>query len=106
MSSNRNYILNAPFFDAILAAMFTVTFCVGGGLVSEGNPFVSTSAKAGEKSRESTMPAPRHPEIAVLEEYEMARRRGTAEALELFISRHPDSDLAVIARTELQKIKR
>ncbi|WP_245283529.1 hypothetical protein [Bradyrhizobium sp. URHD0069] len=35
----------------------------------------------------------RDPQIAVQEEYEIARQRGTAQALELFISRQPDDTL-------------
>lgn len=70
---------------------------------------MSRKANAGEPtaaSPERTMPPARNPEIAVAEEYEIARRRGTAEALELFIARHPDSPLAERARAELLKIKR
>ncbi|MBI5318633.1 MAG: hypothetical protein HZB49_04215 [Bradyrhizobium sp.] len=66
-------------------------------------------ANAGEPSAaspERTMPPARNPKIAVAEEYEIARRRGTAEALELFIARHPDSSLAERARTELRQMKR
>jgi hypothetical protein len=44
--------------------------------------------------------------VAVAEEYEIARRSGTTEALELFIARHPDSALADRARSELRQIKR
>ena len=57
-------------------------------------------------SPERTMPPARNPEIAVEEEYNMARRRGTAEALELFIARHPESALAERARAELRQMKR
>lgn len=57
-------------------------------------------------SPERTMPPARNPEIAVAEEYEIARLRGTAEALELFIARHPESSLAERARTELRQMKR
>lgn len=70
---------------------------------------MSKPAKADEKppaSPERAMPPARNPEIAVEEEYEIARRRGTTEALELFIARHPDSALAERARTKLERIKR
>lgn len=55
---------------------------------------------------ERTMPPARNPDVAVAEEYEIARHRGTAEALELFISRHPDSALADRARSDLRQMKR
>lgn len=55
---------------------------------------------------ERTVPPARNPEIAVEEEYNIARRRGTAEALELFIARHPEGALAERARAELLKMKR
>jgi hypothetical protein len=45
----------------------------------------------------------RDPNIALQEEYELARRRGTANALEQFIERYPDTPLAERARRELNK---
>ncbi|WP_454645562.1 hypothetical protein [Bradyrhizobium liaoningense] len=45
-----------------------------------------------------TTPGARDPKIAVAEEFELARNRGTTEALELFILRHPDDPLAERAR--------
>ena len=50
-----------------------------------------------------TTPGARDPAVAVEEEYQLARQRGTAEALELFIARHPDSPLAEKARAELRR---
>lgn len=64
---------------------------------------------AGEKapaSPERTMPPARNGEIAVQEEYDIAQRGGTTEALELFIARHPDSVLADRARAELQRMRK
>ena len=52
------------------------------------------------------LPAPRDPEIAVREEYELALARRSAEALELFIQRHADHSLAAKARSELQRMQR
>lgn len=75
----------------------------------EGMQPMSKPANAGDKppaSPERTMPPARNGEIAVREEYEIARRRGTAEALELFIARHPDSALAERARAELRQMRR
>jgi hypothetical protein len=51
-------------------------------------------------------PPARDPEAAVGEEYLMALQRGTAEAMELFIARHPDSPLAVKARDDLRRLPR
>jgi len=48
----------------------------------------------------------RDPAIAVAEEYEAARGKGTREALELFIARHGDAPLAEQARAELKRLSR
>lgn len=69
---------------------------------------MSKSAAADETkaSRETITPPARDPKIAVQEEYEIARQRGTAQALELFISRHPDDPLAAKARADLRSLSR
>ena len=70
---------------------------------------VPNAVAASEKQKivpESTTPIARDPKIAVEEEYQMARQRGTVEALELFIARHPDSPLAAKARLDLQRLPR
>jgi len=59
-----------------------------------------------EVGRASTVPPARDPSVAVAEEYLIARRKGTAQALELFIARHGDDPLATKARTDLQKLSR
>lgn len=41
----------------------------------------------------------RDPEIAILEEYDLAVRKNSTEAYDLFISRHPDHRLALEAKT-------
>ena len=56
--------------------------------------------------RDRTTPPARDPEVAVAEEYQAARQRGTAQALELFIARHPDSGYAEKARAELRRMPR
>jgi hypothetical protein len=71
----------------------------------EGQAVMVRKAKADEAakpSRAPVMPPARDPSIAVAEEYELARRKGTAEALELFIARHGDDPIAEKARTELK----
>jgi hypothetical protein len=70
---------------------------------------MSGTANAGENrtaASQRTTPPARDPEIAVQEEYQMARRNGGAQALELFIARHPDSPLADKARADLSSMKR
>nr|CAI0337931.1 conserved exported hypothetical protein [Rhizobiaceae bacterium] len=49
------------------------------------------------------MAKPSDPEKAVQAEYENLKSKGTREALELFIARHPDHPLADRARDELKR---
>ena len=56
--------------------------------------------------RDKTTPPARDPEVAVAEEYQAARQRGTAQALELFIARHPESEWAGKARDQLRRRQR
>jgi hypothetical protein len=51
-----------------------------------------------------TTPPARDPKIAVAEEFELARKRGTTEALDLFILRHPDDPLAEQALRLIKQI--
>ena len=69
---------------------------------------LSKTANAGDGRQppSPTMPPARDPQLAVQEEYQLARQRGTVQALELFIARHPDSPLAEKARADLAAIKR
>ncbi|QDF39314.1 hypothetical protein FJN17_18060 [Bradyrhizobium symbiodeficiens] len=74
-----------------------------------GLPVMVEKAKAddsGKAARAPTMPMARDPAVAVAEEYEAARRKGTREALELFIARHGDAPLAEQARAELKRLSR
>ncbi|WP_038971785.1 hypothetical protein [Bradyrhizobium genomosp. III] len=74
-----------------------------------GLPVMVEKAKAddsGKAARAPSMPMARDPAVAVAEEYEAARRKGTREALELFIARHGDDPLAEQARTELKRLSR
>ena len=52
-----------------------------------------------------TTPGARDPKIAVAEEFELARKRGTTEALELFILRHPDDPLAERALRLIKQVR-
>jgi hypothetical protein len=62
--------------------------------------------ESGEAGRAPSMPMARDPAVAVAEEYEAARRKGTREAFELFIARHGDDPLAEQARAELKRLSR
>jgi hypothetical protein len=77
-------------------------------LVIERGSTLSKSANAGDGRQvpSRTTPPARDPQLAVQEEYQLARQRGTAQALELFIARHPDSPLAEKARADLAAMKR
>jgi len=54
----------------------------------------------------NTMPPARDPQLAVEEEYQLARRQNTVQSLELFIARHPDNPLAARARADLRSLSR
>lgn len=78
-------------------------------LPSGGLPFMFEKADAddsGKASRAPSVPPARAPSAAVAEEYELARQKGTAEALEFFIARHPDSAQAQKARDDLAAMNR
>jgi hypothetical protein len=75
---------------------------------------IATAAAAaacapGGAPEEKAMPtsiAPRDPDIAVHEELDMARRKGTIAAYDLFLARHPDHALAQVARREREALAR
>ena len=69
--------------------------------------FISSSASANEMQKDSRItPAARDPKLAVDEEYQLALRQGTIQALELFIARHPDDPLAEKARADVRQRSR
>ena len=70
-------------------------------------PLMTTDAQkaVAQTKRSQTLLPPRDPEIAVREEYELARSRRSAAAMELFITRHADHPLAAEARRELKRLK-
>ncbi len=51
------------------------------------------------------MDKPPDPEKAVVSEYAEMKRRGTIEAFELFIERHPDHPLTDDARKNLKRLR-
>jgi hypothetical protein len=59
-----------------------------------------------QESPAPSLPLPRDPDIAVAEEFALARSRGTVEAWQLFIARHGDHQLAAKAQRELDRLKR
>lgn len=63
-----------------------------------------TVAQASGLASQAMAPA-RDPAIAVKEEFDLAGQRGTVEAFELFIARHPDSALADQARARIVQIR-
>ncbi|MHB0768736.1 hypothetical protein [Bradyrhizobium sp. 5.13L] len=80
---------------------------IGEQPVMVGKAHADESDKSGDKAgRAPSMPMARDPAVAVAEEYEAARRKGTREAFELFIARHGDAPLAEQARAELERLSR
>ncbi|MBR0833229.1 hypothetical protein JQ612_08490 [Bradyrhizobium manausense] len=96
----------------LLSAGLLSAFVVLAGpdqLPSGGTPVMVGKANAddsGKALRAPSVPPARAPSAAVAEEYELARQKGTSEALELFIARHPDSAQAQKAREDLGAMKR
>lgn len=52
----------------------------------------------------SEVPPARDGNIAIKEELCAARKKGTVEAYDLFIARHPDHPLAAVARKERSEV--
>jgi hypothetical protein len=74
-----------------------------------GLPVMTLKANADDSGlprRAPTVPPARDPAAAVAEEFQEARRKGTKEAFELFIARHPDDPLAEQARAEQKRLSR
>jgi hypothetical protein len=91
-------------FIAILVTLFSP-----GREIREGTLTMTQGAVAdeiGKAKRDSSMPPARDPSVAVAEEYQLAVRQGTVQALELFIARHGDDPLAAKARGDLQRLSR
>jgi flagellar biosynthesis/type III secretory pathway M-ring protein FliF/YscJ len=92
---------------ALLAAV--VLMIISDDVVREGRFSMAKTATAAETQKpvpQTTTPPARDPQIAVEEEYQIARQQGTAQALELFIQRHPDNPLAEKARADLRRMSR
>lgn len=103
--------ISEEFMQGLLSARLlgALMMLAGGIYMSFGDPASITetaSADEGNMVRSPSMPPARDPSAAVAEEYELARRKGTAEAFELFIARHGDDPLADKARAELKRLSR
>jgi hypothetical protein len=86
-------------FAAILVTLFNASW-----EIREGKPAMTKAALAdeiGKAKRDSSMPPARDPSVALAEEYQLAVRQGTPQALELFIARYSDDPLAARARRDL-----
>jgi hypothetical protein len=109
MSNCRKPCYFHPVFAAALPAVIMMLLPDPDQMVRTTHLAISTTAEASENRPmvpQKTTPPARDPEIAVAEEYQIAKQRGTREALELFIARHPDSPLAEKARADLPRISR
>ena len=65
---------------------------------------VLSAAGDGPPGTGGTMILPTDPEIVVEAEYRNFKAKGTREALELFIARHPDHPLADQAREDIRRL--
>ena len=101
-------------YRAVVPVSLTAAVLLVGGLTIYWNPLAERShpmaknddpVRLAQDKRSEPLPRPRDPEIAVREEYDLAKGRGTAEAFELFIARHPKHALVTDARRELERLK-
>jgi hypothetical protein len=101
-------------YRAVILISLTAAILFVGGLTTYPSPLVERSrpmAKTDDPSRltqsrhSEPLPRPRDPEITIREEYDLAKGRGSAEAFELFIARHPNHALVAEARREMERLK-
>ncbi len=69
-------------------------------LLSAGAACRAEPEVAGPPPRPADLPPPRDPDVAVQEELDLARRRGTVAGYDAFLARHGDHRLAETARRE------
>ena len=69
-------------------------------------PDMASMTEMQNDNRSSVTPPARDPNLAIEEEYQLALRQGTVQALELFIARHPEGPLAERARADLRRLAR
>ena len=87
----------------LFAVYFALSAVYGLGLPDPGSSARDASAHRQTIVR-VVMQKPGDPEKAIESEYETLKGRGTREALELFITRHPDHPLAAKAQEELKRL--
>ena len=101
-------------YRAVILISLTAAILFVSGLTTYSNPLVERGrtmantddpTRLAQPRRSEPLPLPRDPELAVREEYDLAKGRGSAEAFELFIARHPDHALVAEARRELERLK-
>ncbi len=100
-------VCNAALAAALLAALMLSPD--PGQMLSKRGIFMTEAADAAETHNtgpDRTTPPARDPAIAVEEEYRLALQKGTVQALELFIARHPDDPRAEKARADLRRLSR
>jgi hypothetical protein len=105
MAKSRTWRAAFGMVLAVAAVLFAADRALAkasGKTLAMRKPNVSDAISAGPAK---TTPPARDPKIAVEEEFELARKRGTAEALELFILRHPDDPLAEQARRLIEQVR-
>jgi hypothetical protein len=100
----RFFYATLPTVVSIAAASAAAAFD-GGVAVERITSMTKSEPERIAQNRSEPLPLPRDPEIAVREEFDAARARGTAESWDLFIARHPGHRLAGDARKELEKLR-
>jgi hypothetical protein len=106
-SARKGEVRRSVMIKCLLATI--VLPIVPDDLLREGRLSMTKIATAAESQKpvpQTTTPPARDPRIAVEEEYQIARLRGTAQALELFIQRHSDDPLAEKALADLRRMSR
>ena len=111
----RVFRINAAPRAFTISLVFTIPLTVGiflpdsDRLLQRGHlsmaKAIASEAKPDTAAPNTMLPA-RDPQLAVEEEYQMARRLNTVQSLELFIARHPDDPLAARARADLRSLSR
>ncbi len=71
--------------------------------INFGTVFGILTGGSNSQERSTEMPAPRHPDIAVQEQYDAAVAKGKKSAYTLFIQRHPKHRLARKMRRSMRK---
>jgi hypothetical protein len=65
----------------------------------------SVTDQIAQADKSPKLPLHRDSEIAVREEFELARSKGTIEAMETFVARHSDHPLAAEAKRTIRRLR-